>query len=188
MRHVPNALTLLRFLLIPVLVYLILHHEYRVAFAAFFVSALSDFVDGVIARGWSARTRFGAIADPVADKLTMLAVTLTLAVQGLLPLWLLAAIVGRDLLIVSGAVAYHFIVGRFDVSPTMLSKFNTLLEFVTLAIVLGNAADLVRAGSVLPTLFALLAATIVASGGQYVWVWGRRALRHYAGRNPSARR
>ena len=185
MYNVPNALTLLRFLLIPVLVYFILRRNYPVAFAAFVVSALSDFADGVIARGWSARTRFGAIADPVVDKLTMLAVTLTLAVQGLLPLWLLAAIVGRDLLIVGGALAYHYIVGRFDVAPTMLSKFNTLLEFVTLAIVLGNAADIVSAGAVLPVLFALLTATIVASGGQYVWAWGRRAIRHYAGRTPS---
>ncbi len=185
MHHVPNALTLLRFLLIPVLVYLILHRDYQGAFAALFVSALSDFADGVIARAWSARTRLGAIADPVVDKLTMLAVTLSLAVQGLLPLWLLAAIVGRDLLIVSGALAYRYIVGRIDMSPTLLSKFNTLLEFVSLAIVIGNAADFVRAEAVLPTLFALLAATIVASGGQYVWVWGRRAIHRSAARNPS---
>jgi cardiolipin synthase len=185
MHHVPNALTLLRFLLIPVLVYLILHRNYQGAFAALFVSAVSDFADGVIARGWSARTRLGAVADPVVDKLTMLAVTLSLAVRGLLPLWLLAAIVGRDLLIVGGALAYRHVVGRLDISPTLLSKFNTLLEFVTLAIVLGNAADLVRADAVLPALFALLGATIVASGGQYVWVWGRRAMRRSAGRKPS---
>jgi cardiolipin synthase (CMP-forming) len=188
MRHVPNALTLLRFLLIPVLVILLAQRRYDAAFAVFFVSALSDFADGVIARRWNARTRFGAIADPLADKLTMLTVTLTLAVQGLLPLWLVAAIVVRDVVIVGGALAYHYTVARYDVAPTLLSKLNTVIEFVTLALVLGTAADIVRAGNAMPMLFVLLLVTIVASGLQYVWVWGRRAINHRAGRNPSAER
>ena len=183
--HVPNALTLLRFLLIPVLVVLLARRGYGAAFAVFFVSVLSDFADGVIARRWNARTRFGAIADPLADKLTMLTVTLTLAVQGLFPFWLVAAIVVRDLVIVGGALAYHYAVGRYDMAPTFLSKLNTVIEFLTLAIVLGSAANIVSASAAMPMLFALLMATIVASGVQYVWVWGRRAIRHYAGRNPS---
>ena len=188
MRHVPNALTLLRFLLIPVLIVLLSQRGYGTAFAVFFVSALSDFADGVIARRWDARTRFGAIADPLVDKLTMLTVTLTLAAQGLLPLWLVAAIVVRDLVIVGGALAYHYTVGRYDVAPTLLSKLNTAIEFLTLAMVLGSAANIVGANAAMPMLFALLMATIVASGAQYVWVWGRRAIGHYAGRNPSAER
>lgn len=188
MRHVPNALTLLRFLLIPVLVILLAQRRYEAAFAVFFVSALSDFADGVIARLWNARTRFGAIADPLADKLTMLTVTLTLAVQELLPLWLVAAIVVRDLVIVGGALAYHYMVGRYDMAPTLLSKLNTAIEFLALATVLGSAADIVNASAAMPVLFALLMATIVASGVQYVWVWGRRAISHYAGRKPSTDR
>mgnify|MGYP001314912846 FL=1 len=188
MRHVPNALTLLRFLLIPVLVVLLAQQRYGAAFAVFFVSAVSDFADGVIARRWNARSRFGAIADPLADKLTMLTVMLTLAAQGLLPLWLVAAILGRDLVIVGGALAYHYTVGRYDMAPTLLSKLNTALEFLTLAVVLGSAAEIVGASAAMPMLFALLMATIVASGVQYVWVWGRRATRDYAGRNPSTER
>ena len=185
MRHVPNAITLVRLLLIPVLVVLLAQRDYAAAFAAFCVSALSDVADGVIARRWNARTRFGAIADPVVDKLTMLAVTLTLAVQGLLPLWLVAAIVARDLVIVGGALAYHYWVGRYDMAPTLLSKINTAIEFLTLAMVLGGAADIVIASAAMPMLFMLLMATIVASGVQYVWMWGRRAISHYARRNPS---
>ena len=77
---------LLRFLLIPGLVVLVVQRSYAAAFAVFFVSVLSDVADGVIARRWNARTRFGAIADPLADKLTMLTVALMLAMQGLLPL------------------------------------------------------------------------------------------------------
>jgi cardiolipin synthase len=188
MRHVPNALTLLRFLLIPALVVLLAQHRYDAAFAVFFVSALSDLADGVIARRWNARSRFGAIADPLADKLTMLTVMLTLAAQGLLPLWLVAAILGRDVVIVGGALAYHYTIGRYDMAPTLLSKLNTALEFITLAAMLGSATGIVGARAAMPALFALLMSTTIASGAQYVWVWGRRATRHYAGRNPSTDR
>jgi len=188
MRHLPNALTLLRFFLIPVLVVLLALQRYDVASVVFFISALSDLADGIIARNWNARSRFGEIADPLADKMTMLAVTLTLAVQGLLPLWLVAVIVLRDLVIVGGAVAYHFAVGRYDMAPSKISKLNTAVEFLTLATVLVNSADVIQTGSALPALFTLLLATIVASGAQYVWVWGRRAISHYAGRNPSTDR
>ena len=186
LRHVPNALTLLRFLLIPVLVVLIAQRGYDAAVVVFFISALSDFADGVIARHWNARTRFGAIADPLADKLTMLAVTLMLAVQGLLPIWLVAAILLRDFVIVGGALAYHYAVGRYDMAPSLLSKLNTAVEFLTLAMVLSSAAGIFDASAARPMLFALLMVTIVASGGQYVWVWGRRAIDQDAGRTRSS--
>jgi len=179
--HVPNALTLLRFLLIPVLVALLVQRAYGAALVVLFASALSDVADGVIARRWNARTRFGAIADPLADKLTILSLVLTLAAQGLLPLWLAAAIVARDLVIVGGATAYHYTIGSYDMAPTVLSKLNTGVEFLVLAAVLANAADVWRADAALTPLFVLLLATIVASGAQYVWVWGRRAVDHRAG-------
>ena len=146
---------------------------------------LSDFADGAIARRWNARTRFGEIADPVVDKLTMLAVTLALAVQGLLPLWLAVAIVAWDLLIVGGALAYHCTVGSYyDMARTLLSKLNTAIELLTLAMVVGGVADIVEASAVMPTVFALLTATIVASGAQYGWVSARRAINHSAARTP----
>jgi cardiolipin synthase (CMP-forming) len=186
-RHVPNLLTLLRFLLIPALVLLLARGDYAAAFAALFVSAVSDFADGVIAREWNARTRFGAVADPVVDKATMLAVTLTLGATRLLPLWLVAAIVLRDVVIVGGALAYHYVIGRFDIAPTFLSKLNTAIEFGTLALVIATAAGIVQAEPALPTLFAVLLATIAASGAQYVWVWGRRAIAQRGGGSPSSR-
>jgi cardiolipin synthase len=175
MRHLPNAITGMRFLLIPFLVLLLLQFRYEPAFWLFAVSAASDLADGVIARRWNLRTRLGAIADPLADKLTMLSVTLVLDGQHLVPLWLAVAIVLRDVVIVGGGVAYHFLVGRYDMAPSLLSKANTVLEFLVLAAVLANVAGLVDAGDALPALFVLLALTVSASGVQYVWVWGRKA-------------
>ena len=177
MRHLPNLITGLRFLLIPLLVALLLEHRYVAAFAVFIVSAISDLADGLIARHWNLRTRLGAIADPLADKLTMLAVRLVLAVQALVPVWLATAIVVRDLVIVAGAVAFHFIVGRVEVAPSLLSKFNTVLEFSVLSALLADAARAIEVTAWLPPLFTLMLMTLVGSGVNYVWVWGRRAWR-----------
>lgn len=175
MRHLPNLITGLRFLLIPLLVALLLEHRYVAAFAVFIVSAISDLADGLIARHWNLRTRFGAIADPLADKMTMLAVTLVLAVQALVPVWLATAIVVRDLVIVGGAVAFHFFVGRVEMAPSLLSKFNTVLEFGVLSALLADAARVIEVTAWLPPLFALMMITLAGSGVHYVWVWGRRA-------------
>ncbi len=187
-RHVPNALTLLRFLLIPLLLVLLTQQRYGAAFAVFVLSAVSDVADGLVARLANACSRFGAIADPVADKLTMLAVTVTLAAQGLFPIALLVAIVVRDAVIVAGALAYHTLFGRYDMEPTILSKLNTGVAFVTLATVLAHAAGLVDGNTAVRGLFALLAMTIVASGVQYVWTWGRRAIRRRAQSHVSTKR
>lgn len=176
MRHVPNLITVVRGVLIPVIGALLVEQRYMAALWTLLVSALSDLVDGQIARRFNARTRFGAIADPVADKLTMLTVTLVLAWQGLLPLWFAAAIVLRDIVIVGGAIAYHRLIGPVEMSPTWLSKLNTVLEFAALAAVLADAAGLFEISTQLPALFAIVFATVVASGVQYVWIWGRRAL------------
>jgi cardiolipin synthase len=175
LRQLPNAITVLRLLLVPVIAALLLQRQYGAAFGVLLASALSDLADGQIARRLDARTRFGAVADPVADKLTMLTVALIAAAQGLVPWWLAAAIVVRDLLIVGGAIAYHRRVGHVEMAPTFLSKLNTVLEFVALAAVLGDAARLLSLQSVEPALFVLVLITVLASGAQYVWVWGRRA-------------
>jgi cardiolipin synthase len=174
--NLPNAITVLRALMIPVLAWALARRDYELALALFALQAASDFADGVIARRWNLRTRFGAIADPLADKLTMLVTTLMLAAAGSLPGWLAAAIVARDILIVFGAVAYHFMVHEVEMAPTRLSKWNTALEFAVLAAVLADAAGVPEAAGWLPAAFALLGGTILASGAQYVWVWGRRAV------------
>lgn len=177
MRNLPNAITLLRFALIPALVVLLVQRDFDLAFALFIVSALSDLADGWVARRWNLRSRFGAIADPLADKLTMLSVTVLLALLNWLPWWFAAAIVLRDVLIVGGATAYHCLIGRVEIAPTRLSKLNTVLEFVLLACVLAVAAELADDGAWRAALMLAVLATVVLSGAQYVVEWSRRASR-----------
>ncbi|MCU0897237.1 MAG: CDP-alcohol phosphatidyltransferase family protein [Burkholderiales bacterium] len=175
MRHIPNLITVFRVLLIPVLAWLLVERNYAGALTVFAIAAVSDFFDGVIARRFGFMTEFGARLDPIADKLTMLVTTVMLAAQGWVPVWLAAAIVLRDVTIVSGAVAYHMMVGRIAISPTWLSKINTALEFAALTLVLADAASAADFRDWLPALFALVFVTVVASGAQYVWVWSRKA-------------
>ena len=178
----PNVITLVRIALIPAVAYALATHAYRVALPVFLVAALSDAADGYIARRFGMTSRLGAALDPIADKLNMLAATVVLAWQGLLPMWLAALIIGRDVVIVAGAVAYRSALGRLDIAPTRLSKLNTVIEFALLLVVMASAARWIDASDVLPVAFAITGASVVASGAQYVLLWGRKALREVRSR------
>jgi len=176
MKHLPNAITVLRAALIPLLAWLLLERDYGRALVLFVALGLSDLADGIIARRFDLRTRFGAIADPLADKLAMLTAVLLLAQHDWLPWWFALLVIGRDVLIVSGALAYHLLVGHIDMAPTWLSKVNTALEFLFLASVLAFGAGYLDDGAWFPIFLWLTSATVIASGTQYVVIWGRKAM------------
>ena len=176
MKHLPNAITVLRAALIPLLAWLLLERDYGRALVLFVALGLSDLADGIIARRFDLRTRFGAIADPLADKLAMLTAVLLLAQHDWLPWWFALLVIGRDVLIVSGALAYHLLVGHIDMAPTWLSKVNTALEFLFLASVLAFGAGYLDDGAWFPIFLWLTSATVIASGAQYVVIWGRKAM------------
>lgn len=176
MRNLPNLITLVRLGLVPIMAYYAIGEDYVVALPIFLIAALSDFADGYIARKWKLVSRLGAALDPVADKLNMFVATLLLAAQGRMPIWLAAAIIGRDIIIVAGVIAYRSLIGPLDIKPTRLSKANTVLEFGTLLTVMATAAGSIELPALLPGLFAVLLVTVVASGMQYVWLGSRMAL------------
>ncbi len=179
--NLPNTITLARALLVPVVAYTLLARDYDLALVLFLACAFGDFVDGFIARRFNLRTRFGAIADPLADKAIMLVVTVVLAWQAWLPWWFALLVVLRDVVIVVGALAYHYRIGHVDMAPTWLSKANTAFEFVLLAGVLALAAEIIEPGAWLRVLLWVCTATVLASGVQYVVVYGRRAAGAGAG-------
>ncbi len=176
MLNVPNTLTAARILLVPWIAWLTHAREYETALWLLLVAAASDLLDGFIARRFGQRTRFGEIADPLADKLATLTVALLLALQGWLPWWLAAAIIGRDVLIGGGALAYRLLVGSLEIAPTQLSKVNTVLEFALLAAVLATGAGYFDTGAWLAVLTGTVLATVLGSGAQYIWLWGRKAV------------
>ena len=172
---IPNLITLVRLALVPVMAYFLLADEYGIALIVFLAAAVSDLLDGFIARHWNLTSSLGATLDPIADKLAMFTATVLLAYLGLLPLWLAVAIVLRDVVIIGGALAYRAAVGHIEITPTFLSKVNTFIEFTVLLVVMANAAGWIEVHGVLPVAFVIVFATVIASGTQYVWVWGRKA-------------
>ena len=176
MLNVPNIITLVRLGLVPIMAYYLANEAYEIALPIFLVAALSDLVDGYIARRFQLVSKLGATLDPIADKLNMLVATILLAWQMLLPLWLAIAIVVRDIVIVAGAIAYRLARGRLHIAPTRLSKINTFIEFTVLLLVMAAAAGWFKPGVWMSTVFVIVFMTVVASGAQYVWVWGRKAV------------
>lgn len=179
-RDIPNLISVGRLLLVPPVIWLILREQYSLALALVFIAGLSDALDGFLAKHYGWASELGGILDPLADKLLMLSAVLALWVNGLLPVWLAALIVLRDLIIVSGALSYLALIGRFQVAPSVISKFNTgVLILVLLAVM---AAQAFRWDLELTPLFLLSGATTLASGIGYVVRWGRRARQEIAAR------
>ena len=179
-RHLPNAISIMRMVLVVPAGWLLWQNAVAEALVLIAIAGISDAVDGLLARRYNWRTRFGAIADPAADKLLSLVVFVVLAVQGHVPWWLLGIVVGRDLVIVFGAMAYRQVLGNFDVKPTLLSKVNTGLQVVMLLLVVVGLADFGWVATTAATLvdpvgFVVVGVSCVLSGLHYVVVWSLRA-------------
>ncbi|HSO05743.1 MAG TPA: CDP-alcohol phosphatidyltransferase family protein [Pelomicrobium sp.] len=173
-----NAITLLRLCLVPVLAFLLIEGRHMAAFWTFVIASVSDGIDGFIARHFNQRTHIGAVLDPAADKLLILASVIGLTWIKLLPLWLAALMVGRDFVIVVGAVSYRIAIGPYRMQPTFLGKACTFFQFSLLVVLLAQAAGYVDATDYLPWLFGFVALFTVLSGAHYVWTWGAKASAH----------
>ncbi|TXF11726.1 CDP-alcohol phosphatidyltransferase family protein [Pelomicrobium methylotrophicum] len=176
--NVANAITLLRLCLVPALAYFLVQESYALAFWAFVIAAASDALDGYVARRFNQRTSIGAVLDPMADKLLILTTVLGLAWLKVLPLWLAALMLGRDFVIVVGAVSYRLAIGPYYMQPTVLGKVCTFFQFALLVTLLADAAHYVDAAPLRFSLSTLVALFTVLSGAHYVWLWGHKATRH----------
>jgi len=176
-RWIPNALTFLRLVLIAPFAGALLVENYRLALLIFFVAAVSDGFDGFLARHYNWRSRVGAIADPLADKALLITAYLMLTLTSVLPVWLFLVVLGRDLLIVIGALAYHYSIGRYEIEPSLPGKINTLIQILVVLAIIILLADLPMQPWVLDAGILVVAVSAVISGGHYMLVWGVRAWR-----------
>lgn len=178
--NVPNVLTLLRVLAAPLLAYFLVRAYYDYALYTFAAAAMTDVLDGFIARHFNRSTAFGAALDPLADKLITLTCLFILTFQALVPLWLTLAMVVRDTIIVAGAFAYHRLFGEVEIHPTRLGKLHTFIAFALFMGVLADAARLIDVSAWRTPAFLAVLATSLASMAQYVMLWGRKAARRAA--------
>ena len=175
LRHIPNILTAFRFLLVPPVVVLMLKDEFMPALVLFAVAGFSDAVDGFLARRYHWTSRIGGLMDPLADKLLMVSSYLTLGWLGLIPVWLVALVILRDLVIVTGAVIYNARIEQVEATPSVVSKLNTLAQILLVLSVLFSQAVSALPDWWIDALIYGVLVTIVWSGAGYVWTWGRRA-------------
>lgn len=175
--NIPNAITGIRLMGVPATIWFMLENQWAAATWVFLLAALTDGVDGFLARRLNQCTAIGAALDTVTDKALGLSVLVVLTSFGLVPVWVTLAIVIRDAVIVIGALAYRGMAGHLEIQPTWLGKINTFAEFAMLALVLGHEADIVPGEEWVNPMFWLVFATTLASGLQYVWVWGNKVRR-----------
>ena len=129
-KHVPNILTIIRFLLIPFIIYFLAINQYIVGVILFIISGITDVVDGAIARKFNFITDFGKFMDPLADKLTQISVLATLMIKELIPVWILAIVIAKEAVMIAGA---SFLYGRdVVVSSKWFGKLATVLFFIAI--------------------------------------------------------
>ncbi|MEP6547313.1 MAG: CDP-alcohol phosphatidyltransferase family protein [Gammaproteobacteria bacterium] len=176
LRHIPNVITAIRILLVAPIAVALAHHQLLITITLFGIAALSDLADGFLAKRFGWQSELGAVLDPAADKLLLATVFITLAYLGLVPLWLMAAAVARDAIIVLGALLYRLCFGALNVRASVVSKFNTLCQGVFILAVVGRAGFSLPPEWVVMLLGGLVFVTVTVSGIDYVLIYGRRAL------------
>lgn len=161
-----NWLTVLRILLIPVFVSLLVYRQRGAALTVFLIAAVTDLLDGYVARQRGSQSRLGAFLDPMADKLLLVSSFVTLTWLRVLPFWIAAVVISRDLILMVGALAIHMAGGRITPRPTTAGKLATFFQVLTVLI------GLLRPFYSLPPIARipvwLAAGFTIASGLQYI--------------------
>lgn len=128
MRHLPNLISLARIALAPVCAMALVENDYRRALTVFFIAGWTDFFDGYLARRFAWNSGTGLWLDPLADKVLMAATFIALGLVQAIPLWLVAVVFGRDLLILAGAAIVSARTGIRKFPPTMAGKVSTTIQ------------------------------------------------------------
>jgi cardiolipin synthase len=186
LRQLPNLISLVRILLIPPITLALVHDDLSMTLGLFAVAAVSDGADGLLAKRFGWQTELGAILDPAADKLLLTTVFVTLALLGAIPLWLMAAAIARDLIIVLGAITYRLYCGPLQIRPSVISKLNTVGQLLFVASVIAERRFAVPPAWLVTALGAGVLLTIVISGLDYVLTFAQRGMQIRRLQEPSA--
>jgi cardiolipin synthase (CMP-forming) len=179
--NIPNTLTLARIVLVPLVVWLIITHEMTAAFVLFLLAGASDAADGYLAKRFQWRTELGAYLDPIADKLLLMSIYVTLGFSNHLPAWLVIAVVSRDILII-GAFLLSWVLSRpVPVHPLLVSKANTLAQIVLAGLVLAELGLGLGLEKLVIGLIPVTGALTILSAGAYFFGW----LAHMASYEPT---
>ena len=157
----------------PVVVWAISSGAMWAAFVLFLAAGVSDAVDGFLAKRFNMTTVLGAYLDPLADKALIVSIYVTLGISNVIPHWLVILVVSRDILIVGGVLLAWLVGTPLKVKPLLVSKLNTVAQFVFACVVLGSLGFGVQAHTLTLVLMGLVAALTLLSVAAYVAEWVR---------------
>lgn len=166
--NLPNSLTILRILLIPVFIGFLIYERYEYSLAVLVLAGLTDGLDGTIARVANQRTRLGAYLDPLADKLLLTSGFVTLSVLHLVPSWIAIVVVSRDMMLMTGTLLARLTESHLDISPTLLGKGTTLFQLSYLILVVVLTSRQMDLRLLQPLLYLMVCLTIM-SGFHYLY-------------------
>ena len=187
LRYLPNFISSLRICLVVPIGWVLWQQQFIVTLWLFLIAAVSDAVDGYLARRFSWQSELGGMLDPVADKLMLATVFVVLAMLGAVPLWLTAAVLARDGIIVLGAISYRLLLGPVRARPTFISKLNTLCQIAFVLLMIARLQFAWPSAALLIGLGAAVFTTVVISGIDYVLVYGRMAAGGFKARHAAPR-
>ena len=172
---IPNLLTFLRMALIPVFASLLFYDYSGLALFVFVIAGVSDGVDGFLARRFNQESELGTIIDPIADKLLMTTAFIILTMPNVLqpvrhlpvPFWVTAAVIGRDILIITVAGAINVMTGFRGFKPSWLGKLSTLVQVIAVTLIL--LAAVFKVSFYLPTVYTIVVMLAFFSGLHYIF-------------------
>src|SRR3954451_16321033 len=170
---IPNLITLARILPVPVVVWAIASNQMLFAFMLFAAAGVSDAVDGFLAKRFGMASELGAYLDPLADKVLIVSIYISLGIVDGLPRWLVILVVSRDLLIVGG-VLFSWLLGKpVSVKPHPVSKVNTAAQLLLVGLVLASLGFRFDAGWALTLITVAVTVTTLLSVAVYLREWVR---------------
>lgn len=184
LHHIPNALCVLRMLMAIPVALLLARGVFDVTLVVFGVAAITDGLDGFLAKRFHWTSELGKALDPLADKILLVTAFITLALVNrepngapLIPIWIVVPVVARDIVITVGAIIYVNTVGPLtEARPTIISKLNTLFQIAYILAIVATAALGVTWTILIAVLSTIVVVTTISSGIDYIATYAQRAI------------
>ena len=179
--NIPNILTIIRILLTPLFVIFLLRDMFSFALLVFSIAAVSDGLDGLLARYFNQYSVLGAYLDPIADKLLLVSAFVSLAVLKIIPPWLTVIVISRDIMIVIGILIFAMTDIPIEMKPSLVSKCTTVAQLLTIFLTLLDP-QIPGAQIIKQLLFWITAGLTITSGLHYIY-FGLNVLQNATGKN-----
>jgi cardiolipin synthase (CMP-forming) len=170
---IPNLITLGRILLVPIVVWAIAAGRLQLAFLLFLAAAISDGVDGFLAKRFGMQTELGAYLDPLADKILIVSIYVTLGITGVIPLWIVILVASRDFMIIGAIILSWLVDMPVAIKPHTVSRLNTGVQIMYACLVLASHGYQLSAEPLLTLVMVLVAILTSLSVALYLAQWVR---------------